>query len=54
MTDRSRTDKHAACSSIEINLMVDGKVKEHWFEINLFGLLQQLGAIPEPEHNLAD
>jgi hypothetical protein len=38
-----------AFSSIEIDHMVDGKVQEHWFEMDLFGLMQQLGAIPEPE-----
>ena len=31
--------------------MVDGKVAEHWFEMDLLGLMQQLGAIPEPEHS---
>jgi hypothetical protein len=31
--------------------MVDGKVAEHWFEMDLLGLMGQLGAIPEPEHS---
>jgi hypothetical protein len=31
--------------------MVDGKVEEHWFEMDLFGLMGQLGAIPEPEQS---
>ncbi len=44
------TDKQVAFTSIEINRMVDGKVQEHWFEIDLLGLMQQLGAIPEPEY----
>jgi hypothetical protein len=26
----------------------DGKVEEHWVELDLLGVLQQLGAIPEP------
>jgi predicted ester cyclase len=43
------TGKEVAFSSIEIDRMVDGKVQEHWFEMDLFGLMQQLGAIPEPE-----
>ena len=34
----------------EIDRMVDGKVQEHWFEIDLPGLMGQLGAIPEPEY----
>ncbi len=45
------TDKQVAFSSIEIDRMVDGKVQEHWFEMDLFGLMRQLGAIPEPEHS---
>jgi predicted ester cyclase len=43
------TGKEVAFSSIEIDRVVDGKVQEHWFEMDLFGLMQQLGAIPEPE-----
>ena len=31
--------------------MVDGKVAEHWFEMDLLGLMQQLGAIPEPDQS---
>ena len=45
------TDKQVAFSSIEIDRMVDGKVQEHWFEMDLLGLMGQLGAIPEPEHS---
>jgi predicted ester cyclase len=45
------TDKQVAFSSIEIDRMVDGKVAEYWFEMDLLGLMQQLGAIPEPEHS---
>jgi hypothetical protein len=35
---------------MEFNRVVDGKVKEHWVEINLLGLVQQLGVanIPGP------
>ena len=42
------TDKQVAFSSIEIDRMVGGKVAEHWFEMDLLGLMRQLGAIPEP------
>ena len=45
------TDKEAAFSSMEFNRVVDGKVEEHWVELDLFGLMQQLGAIPEPGHS---
>jgi SnoaL-like polyketide cyclase len=40
------TGKQVAFSSMEFNLVVDGKVEEHWVELDLFGLMQQLGAIP--------
>jgi steroid delta-isomerase-like uncharacterized protein len=43
------TDKQVAFSSIEIDRMVDGKVQEHWFELDRLGLMRQLGALPEPE-----
>jgi predicted ester cyclase len=42
--------KEVAFSSIEIDRMVDGKVAEHWFEMDLLGLMGQLGVIPDPEH----
>ena len=45
------TDKEVAFSSIEIDRMVNGKVAEHWFEMDLLGLMGQLGALPEPEHS---
>jgi steroid delta-isomerase-like uncharacterized protein len=45
------TGKEVAFSSIEIDRMVDGKVGEHWFEMDLLGLMQQLGALPEPEQS---
>jgi predicted ester cyclase len=46
------TDRQVAFSSIEINRMVGGKVGEHWFEIDLLGLMGQLGALPESEHSV--
>jgi steroid delta-isomerase-like uncharacterized protein len=45
------TGKEVAFSSMEFNRVVDGKVEEHWVELDLLGLMQQLGAIPEPEHS---
>jgi steroid delta-isomerase-like uncharacterized protein len=45
------TDKEVAFSEITIDRVVDGKVEEHWFEMDLLGLMQQLGALPEPEHS---
>ena len=45
------TGNEVAFTSIEVNRVVDGKVEEHWVELDLFGLMQQLGAIPEPGHS---
>jgi steroid delta-isomerase-like uncharacterized protein len=45
------TGKEVAFSSIEVNRVVEGKVEEHWVELDLLGVMQQLGAIPEPEHS---
>ena len=45
------TGKEVAFSSIELNRVVDGKVEEHWVELDLLALMQQLGAIPEPEQS---
>ena len=42
------TGKEVAFTSIEVNRVRDGKVEEHWVELDLLGLMQQLGAIPEP------
>jgi len=44
------TGNQVAFSSMEFNRVVDGKVEEHWVEINLLGLVQQLGVanIPGP------
>ena len=44
------TGKEVAFTSIEVNRVRDGKVEEHWVEINLLGLVQQLGVanIPGP------
>ena len=40
--------KEVAFSSMEFNRVADGKVEEHWVELDLLGLMQQLGAIPKP------
>ena len=44
------TGKEVAFSSMEFNRVADGKVEEHWVELDLLGLMQQLGAIPESGH----
>ena len=42
------TSKTVAFSSMEFNRVVDGQVEEHWVEINLLGVVQQLGVTPIP------
>jgi predicted ester cyclase len=43
------TGKQVAFSSMVFNHVVDGKVEEHWVELDLLRLMGQLGAIPEPQ-----
>ena len=38
------TNKQVVFSGMELNRMLDGKVAEHWVELDRLGLLQQLGA----------
>ena len=47
------TDKEVNFTSMEFNRVVEGKVEEHWVEIDLLGLMVQVGAIPEPEQSEA-
>jgi steroid delta-isomerase-like uncharacterized protein len=44
------TDRQVRFSCLEINRMVDGKVAEHWFQLDAVTLLEQLGlrVIPGP------
>jgi steroid delta-isomerase-like uncharacterized protein len=44
------TNRQVNFSGIEINRMVDGKVAEHWFQLDQVTLLQQLGlrVLPGP------
>ena len=47
---RQFSGSFAEVTSIEVNRVRDGKVEEHWVELDLLGLMQQLGAIPESGH----
>jgi predicted ester cyclase len=40
------TGKRITFTSIEIYRAAGGKLVEEWVELDVFGLLQQLGAIP--------
>jgi steroid delta-isomerase-like uncharacterized protein len=35
-------------TGIDIHQLRDGRMAEHWHVVDLYGLLQQLGAIPAP------
>ena len=42
------TDTQMTMTAIEINRVRDGKVAEHWVQLDQLGVLRQLGAIPSP------
>lgn len=42
------TGKSFAMAGVDIHRLRDGKLAEHWHVVDLFGLLQQLGLIPQP------
>lgn len=44
------TGKQTTVSGMTIDRIVDGRIAESWTNWDTLGLLQQLGAIPEPAH----
>ena len=42
------TGRAFTMSGIDIHRMEDGRLAEHWHEVDALGLMQQLGAIPSP------
>lgn len=44
--DLEPTDKEVAYSGIGIWRVANGRLVEHWSNVDLYGLMQQLGAIP--------
>jgi predicted ester cyclase len=42
------THRKVAFSGLELNRFVDGRVVEHWFQLDALGLLQQLGLVVVP------
>ncbi len=42
------TGKQATWSFIDISRIADGKVVEHWVEVDSMALMQQLGMVPPP------
>jgi steroid delta-isomerase-like uncharacterized protein len=43
------TGRQYTISGIDIHKLRDGRMAEHWHMVDLYGLLQQLGAIPAPD-----
>ena len=44
------TGKQFKIKTLDIWHVVNGKAMENWVQMDLLGLMQQLGAIPTPEH----
>ena len=42
------TGRQYTMAGIDVHRLRDGRMAEHWHVVDLFGLLQQLGAIPAP------
>jgi steroid delta-isomerase-like uncharacterized protein len=42
------THRKVSFSGLELNRFVDGRVEEHWFQMDALGLLQQLGLVLVP------
>jgi steroid delta-isomerase-like uncharacterized protein len=42
------TGKRVAIEVIDILCLADGKITDHWCQIDLLGLLQQFGVVPTP------
>lgn len=43
------TGKHVVGTGMSIHRIDNGKIVEGWFNFDMLGMLQQLGAIPAPE-----
>ena len=48
LTGEKPTCKQIKWSEIHIYRMQDGKIREHWVEMAMMELLQQIGALPQP------
>ena len=43
------TDKQVSMTAIAIHRIENGKIVEHWSELDNLGMMQQLGVVPLPE-----
>ena len=48
MAGEKPTNKRVNWSEIHIYRVQDGKIREHWAEMSMMELLQQIGALPKP------
>jgi steroid delta-isomerase-like uncharacterized protein len=44
------TGRRVSIESFTVELVSDGKIREHWRVTDTLDMMQQLGAIPAPEH----
>jgi predicted ester cyclase len=45
----SPTEKQSTTTGVTMDRIADGKFVEHWGQVDMLGMMQQLGAIPEPD-----
>jgi steroid delta-isomerase-like uncharacterized protein len=43
------TGKHIEIEGMDISRIEDGKIVEHWTQMDAMAMMQQLGVIPEPQ-----
>jgi predicted ester cyclase len=43
------TDKQVSMTGIAVHRIANGKIVEHWSEIDNLGMMEQLGVVPPPE-----
>jgi predicted ester cyclase len=48
MMGTAPTNKKITWTEIHIYRLKDGKIAEHWVELSMLELLQQIGALPQP------
>ncbi len=42
------TGRQVTIQGIDVSRVVEGKIAEHWAQLDLLGVLQQIGALPVP------
>ena len=52
-TGRAPTGERVSGTGIDTLRIVDGRILEAWVNLDYFGVMQQMGAIPAPEQRRA-